>query len=56
VALDERCERCRVAAGDKSIQQFAIPDLGSFAPASDRVEIADDTFELSGRHSIPPGP
>jgi hypothetical protein len=31
VVVDEHFERRFVAAGDKPIQQFAIPDLGSFA-------------------------
>jgi hypothetical protein len=54
--VDEHFEGCFVAAGDKSVQQLAIPDLGGFAPAGNLVDVADDTFELSGRHSTPPGP
>ena|GEM_PF-6825245 len=52
VAVHEHFERGLVAAGDKSIQQFAIPDWRSVAPAGHLVEMADDTFELSGRHAV----
>jgi hypothetical protein len=55
VAVDELLECCLVAAGDETIQQFGISDLGNFSLEGDLVEVVDNALKLTGRHGIPPG-